>query len=309
VSTYLVTGGAGAIGSNLVAELLRGDHEVIVLDDLSSGRRELVPPGARFIEGSVTRLDDVAQAFESKPDYVLHLAALFANQNSVDHPQLDLEVNGAGTLRMLEAAVEYDVRKLLYVSSSCVYGDHEVMRENESELRPHTPYAITKLLGERYCSFFAEHHDVDVVSVRLFNAYGPGELPGPYRNVIPNFLGRALRGEPLPITGTGEETRDFTFNGDTVAGILGALHGETEPGAVFNIGSGQETRIVDVANAINELTGNPGGIEFIPRRNWDNVSRRRSDIALARDTFGYDPRTTIEDGLAATHAWMTAQLG
>jgi nucleoside-diphosphate-sugar epimerase len=200
------------------------------------------------------------------------------------------------------------VRKLLYVSSSCVYGDTEVMHEHESELRPHTPYAITKLLGERYCSFFAEHHDIDVVSVRLFNAYGPGELPGQYRNVIPNWLGKALRGEPLPITGTGEETRDFTFNGDTVAGMIGALHGDTKPGSVFNLGSGEETRIVDVATKINELTGNPGGVEFLPRRGWDNVSRRRSDISLARDTFGYDPRTTLEDGLARTHAWMTAQL-
>jgi UDP-glucose 4-epimerase len=308
VSTYLVTGGAGAIGSNLVAELLRGDHEVTVLDDLSSGRRELVPDGARLLVGSVTSPADVAQAFEAKPDYVLHLAALFANQNSVEHPQLDLEVNGAGTLRMLEAAVEHGVRKLLYVSSSCVYGDHELMRETESELRPHTPYAITKLLGERYCSFFAEHHGIDVVSVRLFNAYGPGELPGPYRNVIPNFLGRALRGESLTITGTGEETRDFTFNGDTVAGMLGALHGDTRPGSVFNLGSGRETPIVDVANAINDLTGNPGGIEFIPRRDWDNVTRRLSDISAAREAFGYDPRTSLKDGLARTHAWMTAQL-
>jgi nucleoside-diphosphate-sugar epimerase len=308
VATQLVTGGAGAIGSNLVAALLGAGHDVVVLDDLSSGRRELVPEGARLIVGSVTNDEHVREAFAAEPEYVFHLAALFANQNSVEHPMVDLEVNGHGTLRVLEAAVEYGVSKLLYVSSSCVYGDHEVMRESESELRPHTPYAITKLLGERYCSFFGEHHDLDVVSVRLFNAYGPGEFPGQYRNVIPNFFGRALRGEPLQITGTGEETRDFTFNGDTVAGMIGAMDADTKPGDVFNLGSGRETAIVDVAKKINELTGNEGGIEFIPRRSWDNVTRRLSDVSHARSTFGYDPSTPLDDGLARTHEWLTASL-
>lgn len=309
ISGYLVTGGAGAIGSNLVARLLEAGHEVIVLDDLSSGHRRLVPEGARFVEGSVTRLDDVTGAFETRPDYVLHLAALFANANSVDHPQLDLEVNGGGTLRMLEACVEYGVRKMLYVSSSCVYGDTEVMREHESPLRPHTPYAITKLLGERYCAFFAEHHGLDVVMVRLFNAYGPGEFAGPYRNVIPNWFAKAMRGEPLTITGTGDETRDFTFNGDTVSGMLGALHEPTEPGAVFNLGSGQETRIADVAERINALTGNAGSVEYLPRRDWDTVSRRRADVARAREAFGYEPRTSLDEGLARTHAWLADALG
>jgi nucleoside-diphosphate-sugar epimerase len=309
MSAYLVTGGAGAIGSNLVARLIEDGHDVTVLDDLSSGHRRLVPDGADFIEGSVTRIDDVTRAFERRPDYVLHLAALFANANSVDHPQLDLEVNGDGTLRMLEASHEYGVRKMLYVSSSCVYGDTEVMREHESELKPHTPYAITKLLGEHYCTFFAEHHELDVVSVRLFNAYGPGEYPGRYRNVIPNWFDKALRGEPLTITGTGTETRDFTFNGDTVAGMIGALHGDTRPGEVFNLGSGRETPIAEIAEKINALTDNPGGVEYVPRRGWDHVTRRRADIARARASFGYTPTASIDEGLRRTHDWLRSALG
>lgn len=308
MSKYLVTGGAGAIGSNLVQELLRGGDEVVVLDDLSSGRRELVPPEAELIVGSVARDEDLDRAFASAPEYVFHLAALFANQNSVEHPRLDLEVNGSGTLRVLESALERNVRKVLYVSSSCVYGDDPVMREDDTDLRPHTPYAITKLLGERYCTFFAEHHDLDVVSVRVFNAYGPGEAPGLYRNVIPNFFAKALRGESLTITGTGDETRDFTFNGDVVAGMIGALHAATKPGAVFNLGSGRETRIGELATMINELTGNSAGVEFTPRRQWDKVDRRRSDITLARSAFGYDPSTPLQEGLARTHAWLDAWL-
>ena len=293
-----------------MAELLAAGHQVTVLDDLSSGRRDLVPEGAELIEGSVADPEALAGAFaKADPEYVFHLAALFANQNSVEHPQLDLEVNGRGTLAVLETARERGVRKVLYVSSSCVYGDHELMREDESELRPHTPYAITKLLGERYCSFFAEQHGLDVVSVRLFNAYGPGELPGRYRNVIPNFFGRAFAGEPLMITGTGEETRDFTFNGDTVAGMVGAMIGATEPGSVFNLGSGRETRIVDVATAVNALVGNPAGVEYVPRRSWDTVTRRLGDVARARETFGYDPRTTLDEGLERTHAWLAERLG
>lgn len=286
--------------------LLDTGHDVTVLDDLSSGNRSLVPGEAEFVEGSVASDDDVARAFARRPDYVVHMAALFANQNSVEHPQLDLVVNGGGTLRILQAALAHGVRKVLYTSSSCVYGDDPVMHELDTDLRPHTPYAITKLLGERYSTFYAEHDGLDVVSVRLFNAYGPHEYPGRYRNVIPNFFARAFRGEALVITGTGEETRDFTFMGDVVDGLVGALEGATEPGSVYNIGSGRETRIVDVAVAVNELTGNSGGIEFVPRRGWDKVSRRRADISAARSAFDYDPRTPLEVGLARTHAWLAA---
>jgi nucleoside-diphosphate-sugar epimerase len=300
----LVTGGAGAIGSNLVARLISDGHKVTVIDDLSSGHRSLVPEEAELVVGSVAIADDVDKAFDCKPEVVFHLAALFANQNSVDHPQVDLTVNGSGTLRVLEAAAHGNTRKVLNVSSSCVYGDDPVMRETETDLRPHTPYAITKLLGEHYCTFFAEHHGLDVVSVRPFNVYGPNEYPGRYRNVVPNFFGLALAGKPLLITGTGDETRDFTFMSDVVEGMIKAVEAATEPGSVFNLGSGRETRIRDIAETINELTGNTAGVEFAPRRSWDKVVRRRSDISLAKQTFGYDPVTTVSEGLRHTHSWL-----
>lgn len=302
---FLITGGAGAIGSNIAAELLRRGNEVCIIDDLSSGYRDLVPAGARFVGGSITDDAALAAAFDPAPDFVIHAAALFANQNSVDHPQTDLLVNGLGHIKVLENAVRAKVRKLLYCSSSCVYGgDKPVMREDDLDLRPDTPYAITKWLGERYMRYWADQHGLNGVSVRLFNVYGPGERPGRYRNVVPNFMALALHGESLVVTGTGEETRDFTFMQDAVDGILGALATETQAGDIINIGSGQPTRIIDLAERINALAGNPAPIRFAPRRAWDHVLHRRCENARARKLFGFAPRTELDEGLQRTLAWL-----
>ncbi|MBM3554992.1 MAG: NAD-dependent epimerase/dehydratase family protein [Alphaproteobacteria bacterium] len=302
----VVTGGAGAIGSRLVREVLKAGDEVAVLDDLSSGHRKLLPGNARLIEGSV--VDDAAldAAFAIRPTHVVHAAALFANQNSVDHPEDDLAVNGLGTLKVLQRATKAGAR-VVYVSSSCVYGNKPAMREDDPELDPETPYAVTKLLGERYAAYFARHDRLDVVSVRLFNSYGPGEFPGRYRNVIPNFFALALEGKSLTITGTGEETRDFNFVGDTVGGILGALFGPGKAGAIYNIASGRETRIRDLAEKINAVTGNKAPIVFAPRRSWDGVLTRRGSIERARVDFGYRPTIELDQGLAETCAWLRAE--
>jgi len=309
MSRVLITGGAGAIGSNLTAALVARDQEVVVLDDLSSGHRTLLPQGVHLIEASITDDSALSEAFASGVDYVFHLAALFANQNSVDHPEADLDANGRGTLKVLEHARRARVRKLLFSSSSCVYGNKAVMAEDDLDFQLDTPYAITKLLGEKYCRFWVKQHGVNIVILRLFNTYGPHEYPGPYRNVIPNFFARAMKGEPLIITGTGDETRDFTFVEDTVRGILGAMFTETVPGDVFNIASGRETRIVDVARMINEIAGNAADIVFQPRRAWDSVSRRRGDIAKAQATFGYRPRVPLREGLERTYAWLRSAMG
>ena len=219
----LITGGAGAIGSNIARELTSHGREVTVLDDLSSGYRDLVPEGGRLIEGSITDDQALAKAFDPAPDYVIHAAALFANQNSVEHPQDDLLTNGLGLVKVLERCMANAVKKLLFCSSSCVYGGKAIMREDDLDLRPDTPYAITKWLGERYVRYWVDYHRLDAVSVRLFNVHGPGGRPGRYSNGIPNFFDLSLRRQSLVITGTGDETRDFTFTGDAVAGILGAL--------------------------------------------------------------------------------------
>jgi nucleoside-diphosphate-sugar epimerase len=309
MTTVLVTGGAGAIGGNLVRLLLERGFSPIVLDDLSSGHQDMVPNGVRFIQGSVDCDADLDAAFAAKPAYILHLAALFANQNSVDHPERDLAVNALGTLKVLERCRRHGVTKLLYTSSSCVYGHKAVMDEADENFVPDTPYAISKLAGERYARFYASQHSVDAVIVRLFNAYGPGEYPGKYRNVIPNFFKLALEGKPLPITGDGSETRDFSFVRDTVEGILGALTGPTKPGDVFNIASGRETSIRQLAEAINALAGNEAGIEYRPRRSWDQVRSRRGNTARAQEVFGYHPRVSLSEGLRQTYEWLRTRIG
>lgn len=305
----LVTGGAGFIGSNLVGRLIKDGYQVFVLDDLSSGHRSLVHPESIFFEGSV--LDDslLSRCFDLKPDYVVHMAALFANQNSVDHPEIDLAVNGQGTLKILEKSRSLGVEKILYVSSSCVYGNREIMDEGDETFLPDTPYAITKLLGEQYCRFWNSHHGLDVVIVRLFNTYGPGEHPGAYRNVIPNFVALALKNESLTITGTGEETRDFTYVDDTVNGICAALFSKTKPGDVFNIATGRKTRIIDIANIINMYVDNPAGVIFIPRRHWDNVFNRQASVEKSRLLLDFCARKDLIAGIKSTCDWISMFSG
>jgi UDP-glucose 4-epimerase len=304
VTTVLVTGGSGAIGSNLVRELLTRGWRTVVLDDLSSGHRELLPSDAELIVGAVQSDEDLDRAFAVEPEYVIHLAAMFANQNSVEHPLEDLYAGGVGTLKVLERARVHGIRKILYASSSCVYGQKELMDEGDDSFHPDTPYAITKLLGERYGRFFASYHGLNVVIVRLFNCYGPGEYPGRYRNVVPNFFKLAMEGKPLPITGTGQETRDFTYVADIVRGMLGALEGTTPPGEVFNLASGTDTRIIDLAQMINEIAGNRAGVDFQPRRAWDTVLNRRATIRNAAKCFGFSPTVGLREGLTRTHEWL-----
>jgi len=304
VNRVLVTGGAGSIGSNLAALLVERGHDVTVLDDLSSGHRDLVPPSVRFVQGSIEDEGALVQAFAARPQWVFHLAALFANQNSVDHPQRDLAVNGGGTVKVLQQAVAGNAAKLLFTSSSCVYGHKEVMREDDQAYDLDTPYAISKLLGEHYCRYWSRQFGIDTVVVRLFNTYGPHEHPGRYRNVIPNFFALAMRGEPLPITGTGEETRDFNFVGDVVRGLMDAMAAPTPAGEVYNLASGTATRIGDLARSINEITGNRAGLAFKPRRDWDHVVTRRGDPSKARQAFGYTAATPLERGLRLTHEWL-----
>ncbi len=308
--TMLVTGGAGCIGSNLCRALLdAGAARVIALDDLSAAEKWNLPSGDRleFIGGSVLDAAALGRAFAAKPAFVFHLAAFFANQNSIEHPEDDLQVNGLGTLRILTASRQAAVGRVVYASSGCsVYGARAPLPLQEEFVSLHldTPYQITKLLGELYCNFFGNYHNLPVVRARLFNVYGPGEIPGRYRNVIPNFLYWALNGQPLPITGSGEETRDFTFVGDIVSGLLrcGAL--PQAAGEAINLASGAETRIGDLAAQVNAMTKNAAGLKQLERRRWDTHDRRRASIDKARALLGYQPRTDFPTGLRATLAWF-----
>ena len=309
MTRVLVTGGAGAIGSHVVARLLDDGAEVVVVDDLSSGRRELMPAAAMFIEGSIVDDDVLDRAFASRPTHVAHLAARFANQNSVDHPVDDLQINGLGTLMVLSHARAAGASKVLHCSSSCVYGGMATAVESMPIRPDETPYGITKALGEDYARYFARSLGLDTVIVRPFNAYGPHEFPGQYRNVIPNFFAAAMRGEPLRITGTGEETRDFTFVTDLVGGIVLALFTSTTPGDVFNLGTGRSTAIGHVADLVIELTGSTGGVQRVGSREWDRTPHRLASIDQARAVLGYEPTTSIESGMRITYEWLQRALG
>ena len=308
--TVLITGGAGAIGSNLtrtIAELKA--RTVIVLDDFSAAYEWNIPSltNVLSVKGSVT--DEVAlkRVFMLKPDVVYHLAAFFANQNSVDYPQRDLLTNGLGTLLVYQYAQMCGADRIVYASSGCsIYGSEAPLPLKEDFMSMHltTPYQITKMLGELYGNFFHHHYGLPIVKTRFFNSYGPGEVPGQYRNVIPNFIFWALSGLPLPFTGSGEETRDFTYVMDIVDALLRAGYDERAIGQEMNIASGHETNILWLANRINDLTGNQTGIVPAERRVWDTKKRLLASIDRAKELLGYEPKTDFEQGLASTVQWF-----
>ena len=306
----LITGGAGCIGSNLTKALIRAKAaKITVLDDLSAAERWNIPADPRvvFIEGSVLDEEVLKRAFGTKPDFVFHLAAHFANQNSVDNPETDLEVNGLGTLKLLQYSHLTKASKFVFASSGCsVYGSQAPLPLEEDFVSLHldTPYQITKLLGELYCNFYYNYYSSPVAIARYFNVYGPGEIPGAYRNVIPNFIYWALHKMPLPITGTGEETRDFTFVDDIVDGTLRLGTVPEAVGDAFNLASETETKVIDIANMVNEITGNPSGVKFIARRDWDKITRRRASIDKAQKVLGYEPKMKIKDGIKKVYDWI-----
>lgn len=305
--TILVTGGAGAIGSVLVKQL-SSNNSIVVLDNMSSGHEDNLPrlSSVKLFRASILDDEILREIFADYSfDYVFHLAANFANQNSVQYPQRDLEVNGMGILKLLQNSRDFNVGCFVYASSSCVYGNSSrIANENTMEFDVETPYAITKLLGERYTAFFHQYYGLNTVIVRIFNSYGPGEYPGKFRNVITNFFSACLAGAPVIITGSGNETRDFTFNADTVQGLLLAAENENACGQIINIGSGRETRIVDIARRIINLTGSKSELVFGERRSWDKIIHRRANIEKANRILGYVPRFGINEGLARTWDWV-----
>jgi len=308
--TVLVTGGAGAIGGNLVKKLNElNTKKIIVFDNLSSSYEWNIPKGSKiqFIHGDILNDEKLKWAFKNKPDIVFHLAAHFANQNSVDNPEKDLMINGLGILKVLQYAQLINVERFVYSSSGCgVYGLESKMpfEEHDVSIHLHTPYQVTKLLGELYTNFFNSLYNLPIVNARFFNSFGPGEVPGVYRNVIPNFFFWAMNEQPLPITGDGTETRDWTYVGDIVHGLLAMGIKEEAIGEAFNLGAGKEQRVIDMANYVNKLTGNTAGITFKERRDWDVKTRLLSCINKAENKLDYKPKMKFEDGLKNVHEWF-----
>lgn len=309
-SDVVVTGGAGAIGTRVVARALAsGARRVVIIDDLSSGYAWLIPADERvhFVQDTITRVSELDLGVLDQP-YVFHLAAFFANQNSVDHPQADLETNGKGTLAVLEWAARLGARRVVYASAGCSIAGHgidaPIQEDMPVSLFLDTPYQITKALGEFYCNYFLS--SLSTVRCRFFNSYGPGEVPGVYRNVIPNFIWRALHDEPLVITGTGRETRDFIFVDDLVEGLVRSAEVAEAHGQAINLGTGIQTHIDELARMIIELTGSRSEITFAPRRAWDHSVRRQADISRAGAVLGLQPAVGVPEGLRRTVAWFAA---
>ncbi len=306
----LVTGGAGCVGSNLTRKLSELDADkIIILDNLSSAYEWNIPEeeNIHFVKGDILNDEDLKKVFKEKPDYIFHLAAHFANQNSVENPEKDLMVNGVGILKVLQYSQIIGIERFVYSSSGCgVYGLESKMpfKEHDISINLHTPYQVTKLLGELYTNYFHNLYDLPIVNARFFNVYGPGEVPGKYRNVIPNFFYWAINGEALPITGDGTETRDWTYVDDIVNGLLSMGVVDEAVGEAINLGSGYDNRVRDMAEIVNDLTSNNSGIKYTERRNWDAKTCLLSSIDKAHDILGYNPKMDFKKGLENTYQWF-----
>ncbi len=309
--TVLITGGEGAIGSNLVKMLCNLEtKKIIIIDDLSSSYEWNTPknPKVAFIKGNILDDEKLKWAFKEKPQIVYHLAAHFANQNSVDNPETDWMVNGMGTLKVLEHANLVGVDRFMCASSGCgISGAVSKMpfEEHDVSMKLYTPYQVTKMLGELYTNYYYNLYHLPIVNARFFNSYGPGEVPGKYRNVIPNFFYWSINKQALPITGTGEETRDFTYVSDIVNGLLSMAYYKEAIGEAFNLATGREIRIGNLAEWINEITDNKAGIVYAERRDWDKKNRLLASIEKAKKILGYSPNMNFKEGLRNVNAWFT----
>jgi len=305
----VITGGAGFIGSNLAEELSKEkDNEVITVDDLSTGRIENIQTlgkfnqNIKFVKGSVTDLDLLRGIFKDV-DYVFHQAAIPSVPRSVKDPIASNNANVNGTLNVLVAAKDCGVKKVIYASSSSVYGDTPKLPKREDMMpNPLSPYAVTKLMGEYYCEVFNEVYGLKTVSLRYFNVYGPRQDPySDYAAVIPRFIDRVLENKPPVIYGDGEQTRDFTFVKDVVkANVLAA---KSDANGVYNIAYGNRISINELANVIMKLIGRNLTLIYDAPREGD-VKHSLGDISKAKKNLGYEPRYSLEKGLQGTIEWF-----
>ncbi len=296
----IVTGGAGFIGSNLTDELIRRGYHVIIIDNLSTGsllniESILLSGNGELVKGSITDLALLRKLFTGS-DYVFHQAALPSVPRSIKSPKRSHHINITGTLNVLLAARDCDVRKVIYASSSSVYGDTPTLPKTENMLpNPQSPYAVTKLTGEHYCRVFQRVYGLNTVCLRYFNVYGPRQDPNsPYAAVIPLFFRKALAGEPPVIFGDGEQSRDFTYVGDVAeANILAA---ESNATGIFNLGNSQRVTINELTHHIIRLVGNDSLKPVYQAPRPGDVLHSLADISRAK-TFGYSPKYTLEEGL------------
>jgi UDP-glucose 4-epimerase len=304
----LVTGGAGFIGSHLVDALLARGDDVVVLDNLATGKRSNVAPGAVFVEGDVADPAALTPAIAGC-DIVYHQAALGSVVRSVARPLTSDSANVHGTLSVLEGARTAGVGRVVLASSSSVYGGAMVVPTPESApLVPRSPYAVTKLAGENYARVYWELHNVETVSLRYFNVFGPRQRPdSEYAAVVPRFLDAVLAGRAPRVDGDGRQSRDFTYVADVVRANLLASAAPTDgcAGRAFNIACGEPVSLLDVVATLSAEMGYPIEPTFGPHRQGD-VRHSHADITAARRQLGYAPRVSFAEGLARTRAWFEA---
>lgn len=287
----IIVGGAGFIGSNLAEVLIERGDEVHVVDDLSGGKREQVPEQAVFHELDIRNYENIAPVIAGA-DTVFHLAALPRVQFSIEYPRETNEVNVTGTLNVLTAAKNGGVRRVVYSASSSAYGDQETMPLEETmPTNPLSPYGLQKYIGEQYCALFSKVYGLETVSLRYFNVYGKNQDPeGPYALVIGKFLKQKAEGEPLTITGDGEQTRDFTSVRDVVrANILASESKKVGNGEAINIGAGKNCSI----NRLAELIG--GDVKYVEARL--EPKHTLADTRKAKELLGWEPKVTLEEGI------------
>ncbi|PYU87042.1 MAG: LPS biosynthesis protein WbpP [Acidobacteria bacterium] len=303
---YLVTGGAGFIGSNTVDELVRRGHSVVVLDDLSSGREDNLAEirnKITFIKGSITDIEVVRKVMH-EAEYVLHLGARTSVPRSVKDPLETNKINIEGTLNVLVAAKELKVKRVVFAASSSAYGETPTLPKTEAmQPQPISPYGVTKYVGELYCQTFGRCYGLENVALRYFNIFGPRQDPSsPYSGVLAKFCTAFLEDVQPLVFGDGEQTRDFTYVDNAVQANLAACEAPNASGKVFNVGVGGRVSLNEVLRELAKITGKTLAAKYEPPRDGD-IRDSQADISEARETLGYHPQVSFEEGLARTFEW------
>jgi UDP-glucose 4-epimerase len=324
--SILVVGGAGFVGSNLVRALLPAEpRRVLVVDNLLSAERENLPddPAVELIEASINDADVLA-GLPRDLDYVFHLSTYHGNQSSMANPLADHEHNTLTTLNLFEALKDHsDLKRVVYASAGCTVaektfdGAEATQEDAPVSLYLDSPYQISKIVGEYYANYYFGRHGLPVVKARFQNVYGPGEVLGAgqwrgtintiWRNVTPTFVYKALKHEALPVENGGVASRDLIYVEDMAQGLM-ACATRGAAGEVYNLASGVETTIRELAEVINELTGNPTPIELAPARDWDHSGQRYGSTDKARRDLAFEARTPLREGLERTIAWTRENM-
>ena len=323
----LISGGAGFVGSNLARIILShySVEKLTIVDNLLSSELFSIPSNdvVEFVKGSIAD-DNILEQISDEYDYIFHLATYHGNQSSIHDPIADHQNNTLTTLKLMNHVKEFkQLKKLVYSAAGCATAKKTYNNATETNedapitLDQDSPYSISKIIGEFYSVYFFKQHGLSTVRARFQNVYGPGEILGAgewrgtvatvWRNVTPTFIFRSLHKESLPLNNGGDASRDFIFVDDICKGLIAcALNGKA--GDVYNLSSGVETTIKDLAEKINLLSGNEGNIELLPKRSWDNSGKRFGSVIKAKEEIGFEAKVSIDEGIKTTIEWTIKNI-